>query len=52
LKYARFSAQVSAALNVASAGQIIAAVKHCQLSQDLRIQIRNGIREYERKINP
>jgi hypothetical protein len=47
-----FHAQASVALNVVSAGQIITAVKHCQQSQDLRIQIRNGIREYERKINP
>lgn len=47
----RFSAQASVALNIALAGQIIAAVKRCQQSQDLRIQIRNGIREYERKIN-
>jgi uncharacterized protein (UPF0332 family) len=52
LNATRFRAQASAALNVASAGQIITAVKHCQQSQDLRIQIRNGIREYERKINP
>jgi hypothetical protein len=46
-----FGAQASIALDIASAGQIIAAVKRCQQSQDLRIQIRNGVREYERKIN-
>jgi uncharacterized protein (UPF0332 family) len=47
-----FNAQAFVALVVASAEQIIATIKHCQVSQALRIQIRNGIREYERKINP
>ncbi|MGH7598047.1 MAG: HEPN domain-containing protein [bacterium] len=47
-----FHGQSLVALIVASADQIIAAVKRCQQSQDLRLQIRNGIREYERKINP
>ncbi len=47
-----FRAQALAALDVASAGQMIATVKHCQQSQALCIQIRNGIREYERNINP
>ncbi len=47
-----FRGQALVALIVASAGQVIAAIKRCQQSQDLRIQIRNGIREYERKINP
>jgi uncharacterized protein (UPF0332 family) len=47
-----FRGQALVALIVASADQIIAAVKHCQQSQDIRLQIRNGIREYERKINP
>jgi hypothetical protein len=47
-----FRGQAFIALIVASADQMIAAVKRCQQSQDLRLQIRNGIREYERKINP
>jgi uncharacterized protein (UPF0332 family) len=47
-----FRSQALVALIVASADQMIAAVKRCQQSQDLRIRIRNGIREYERKINP
>jgi hypothetical protein len=47
-----FRNQALAALDVVSAAQIIAAVKRCQQSQDFRIQIRNGIHEYECKINP
>ncbi len=51
LKSPRFSAQASVALNVASAGQISTAIKKCQQSQTLRAQVRNGIRDYKRKIN-
>jgi hypothetical protein len=47
-----FRARASAGLDAASATQMIAIVKRCRESQDLRIQIRNGIREYERQINP
>jgi uncharacterized protein (UPF0332 family) len=46
----RFRAQASVALNLASAGQIIATIKRCKESQALCAQIRTGIREYERKI--
>jgi len=46
-----FQAQANVALMVASAGQIITTIKQCQQSQALRNQIRNNIREYERKIN-
>jgi len=46
-----FKAQPAVALDVASAAQMIATIQSCQKSQNLRIQIRDGIREYERKIN-
>jgi len=51
LNSSQFNAQAFVALDVASAGQIIATIKRCQQSQPLRIQIRDGIREYERRIN-
>jgi uncharacterized protein (UPF0332 family) len=46
-----FHVQSLVALLIASAGQMIATIKRCRESQDLCIQIRNGIREYERKIH-
>jgi len=46
-----FHGQAIVALIVASAGQIIATIQRCKESQTLRTQIRNGIRDYERKIN-
>ncbi len=51
LNLAIFRAQADVALIVASADQIIAAIKQCRQSPTLRNQIRDGIREYERKIN-
>jgi len=47
-----FHVQSLVALLVASAAQMIATIKGCQQSQDLCIQIRHNIREYERKIYP
>jgi hypothetical protein len=47
-----FRAQASAALDVASAAQMITIIKRCKESQALCAQIRNSIREYERKIQP